>query len=181
MQFLNLLFLNFVTYTGNKIWLVQLLVPRPARPALTLFVKSCSLEIWIFLSLAFEFLFFSTQSIRQTCAVGERLQVYFHFLKIHVQKGLKAGNFKLFMTLRAGLGGLRNCTTWTLLPVVWTLSATSQLHKICYLSIFLCTVYMCANNLKLLQATGPVELGARGPKWGKGPCPKLYGYNQWYS
>ena len=27
---------------------------------------------------------------------------------------------------------------------------------------------MCANNLKLLQATGPVELGARGARMGQG-------------
>ena len=38
---------------------------------------------------------------------------------------------------------------------------------------------MCANNLKLLQATGPVELGDRGArmgqgaKMGQGPCPML--------
>ena len=97
------------------------------------------------------------------------------FLIIHSQKGWNAGNLKLFMTITvgAGLGGIRNCTTWTLLPVVWTLSATSQLHKICYLSIFLCTVYMCANNLKLLQSTGPVKLGGGRLGWGGGPCPIL--------
>ena len=124
------------------------------------------MEIWFFPSLKFEFLFYFNAT-----NMWQRSQVYiFLFLNNSCSKRFKCRKFQIFHDnyCESRTWGPKKSTTWTLLPVVWTLSATSQLHKICYLSIFLCTVYMCANNLKLLQATGPVELGARGARMGQG-------------